>query len=141
VKTELAAILERIGVRVLLTVAAVIGSAIGGWGPSMTALVILMVADFVSGWVRAFEQHDLSSQHAGWGTAKKVIMIGVVIVVAYQLDKVAGSGAALRDLAILFYCASEGLSIVENAVACGLPVPEALKSALAQLNEKKYVAK
>jgi phage-related holin len=38
----------------------------------------------------------------------------------------------------VFYCASEALSILENAVAAGLPVPEFLRDALQRLNEKKF---
>ena len=43
----------------------------------------------------------------------------------------------MRDAAVIFYCVSEGLSIVENVVGAGLPVPQAIKDALAQLSENK----
>jgi phage-related holin len=40
----------------------------------------------------------------------------------------------------VFYCASEALSILENAVAAGLPIPDFLRDALQQLNKKKFLA-
>jgi hypothetical protein len=37
---------------------------------------------------------------------------------------------------IFFYLSNEGISIIENAAACGLPVPEKLREILAQLRDK-----
>ena len=39
-------------------------------------------------------------------------------------------------MVIVFYIANDGLSILENSVALGLPVPEKLREILAQLREK-----
>ena len=43
------------------------------------------------------------------------------------------SNGAVRAAVCLFYIANEGLSVLENAGALGLPLPETLKRALARL--------
>ena len=42
---------------------------------------------------------------------------------------------ALRTVAVSYYIANEGFSILENWGAMGLPLPTALKSALAKLRK------
>lgn len=42
-----------------------------------------------------------------------------------------------RTLVCYFYIANEGISLLENAGNLGLPVPEKLKAALAQLKDKE----
>ena len=37
---------------------------------------------------------------------------------------------------MLFYCANEGISIIENAVLLGLPIPKKLKDILEQIKSK-----
>ena len=46
-------------------------------------------------------------------------------------------GNVLRDAVIFFYISNEGISLLENAVAIGMPVPEKLKEILQQLHDKK----
>ena len=48
-----------------------------------------------------------------------------------------GDGTMIRTAIIFFYIANEGLSILENSVALGLPVPEKLKVILKQFKEEK----
>jgi len=38
---------------------------------------------------------------------------------------------------IFFYCANEGLSLLENAAHIGLPVPEKLKGILEQMHDRE----
>lgn len=41
-----------------------------------------------------------------------------------------------RSAVIFFYCANEGISIIENAARIGLPVPEKLTEVMKQLKDK-----
>jgi len=36
------------------------------------------------------------------------------------------------------YCANEGLSVLENSVAAGLPVPDIVRDALKQISGAKF---
>jgi len=121
---------------VLAGVIAGITTLLGGWDDAMIILTVFIVLDIISGWVRAFIQKELSSAESFRGTARKVL-IYVIVAVAAQADRLTGT-ALVRNVVITWYCATEALSIVENSVAAGLPVPEFLKQALKQLNEKKF---
>ena len=64
------------------------------------------------------------------------VMILMLVAVANIIDvHVVGSGSALRGATVCFYLSNEGLSVLENTVHLGLPVPEKLKNALAQLHK------
>ena len=57
--------------------------------------------------------------------------------VANILDvQVIGTGAVLRTAVLFFYLSNEGISLLENAVQLGLPIPEKLKSVLEQIHNK-----
>ena len=43
---------------------------------------------------------------------------------------------AIREIVIMFFAVNEALSILENAGAMGLPLPEKLKQALLQIRDK-----
>ena len=58
-------------------------------------------------------------------------------MVAHMADIVFNQGTITRDIAILFYIANEGLSVLENATNCGIPVPTKLKNNLAQYAKEK----
>ncbi len=121
---------------VLAVILAAALQVFGGWDVALQSLLVLIVLDIASGCLRAFVQQSLSSKESWRGTAKK-LMIFVAIAVATQADKFAGTGSTLCDATSIFYCASEALSVLENLVAAGLPVPEFLRKALAQLNPDK----
>ena len=122
---------------VLAGILAVIFAIFGGWTAAMTTLVILIGLDIASGFTRGYVQRVLSSKESYRGIGKKLLIL-IAVALAAQLDNLVGDANLLRDAVVVFYCASEGLSIVENLVAAGLPVPEQLKAALVQLNGKKF---
>ena len=65
------------------------------------------------------------------------ILIFVMVGIGHTLDaQILGGGDTLRTAVIFFYCANEGLSLIENAGHLGLPIPEKLKSVLAQLHNR-----
>ena len=122
---------------VLAGILAVIFAIFGGWTAAMTTLVILIGLDIASGFTRGYVQRVLSSKESYRGIGKKLLIL-IAVALAAQLDTLVGDANLLRDAVVVFYCASEGLSIVENLVAAGLPVPEQLRAALVQLNGKKF---
>ncbi len=121
---------------ILAVLGAGLCAILGAWNAAMTTLVILIALDIVSGWSRAFVQQQLSSKESLRGTFKKVLIF-VAVALAAQADNLMGTDGVVRNAVVIFYCASEGLSVIENVVAAGMPVPDFLREALAQLNEKK----
>ena len=59
----------------------------------------------------------------------------MLVGVAHIVDlHVVGTGDALRSAVVCFYLSNESVSMLENAAHLGLPIPEKLKSVLAQLH-------
>lgn len=100
----------------------------------MTALLIFMVLDYVTGLMCAIADKKLSSSVGFKGICKKVLII-MLVGVAHVVDlHVVGTGDALRSAVVCFYLSNEGVSMLENAAHLGLPVPDKLKGILAQLH-------
>ena len=69
------------------------------------------------------------------GLLKKIVMF-IVIVVAYTIQKLLNDTIALRDRDYVFYICNEALSLLENA-AMFIPIPDKLKDVLLQLRDKE----
>jgi len=114
----------------------VLGWFLGGMDGFIYALIAFVVADYISGIGRAIVEKNLSSKIGAKGIIKKVViflLVGVAhLVDMYLLD---GSGV-MRTAVIFFYLSNEGISLLENACAIGLPVPEKLKEVLAILHSR-----
>jgi len=107
----------------------------GGWDALMRVLVICMAVDYVTGVINAIKERELSSK-VGWvGILRKLTIFGVVILAA-QIDVALGLQAICRTAAIAFYTANEGISVLENAAAIGLPIPQKLIDILGHLKKK-----
>lgn len=108
----------------------------GAWDTAMIVLISFMVIDYITGLIKAWYLKQLSSDTGLRGIARKFLII-VVLIVAVLLDRLLNTGTwVFRTLACYFYIANEGLSILENVVELGLPVPDKLREALAQLKDK-----
>lgn len=109
----------------------------GPWDGLLTALLIAVAIDYLTGFAGAAVQGALSSEVGFHGLLRKVTIF-LIIGLATALDRlVLSTNGALRAAVCLFYIVNEGLSILENTAKIGLPLPEALKNALTQLSEKK----
>ena len=116
---------------------ALLGWYLGGLDGFLYALVAFVVVDYITGVLRAIVEKKLSSRIGAHGIAKKVAIF-LVVGIGHLIDTylLGGQGAPLRTAVIFFYIANEGISLVENATAIGLPVPEKLRDVLAQLHGK-----
>ena len=116
---------------------------LGTWDTALAVLVCFMVLDYVTGLLRAYVNKEVSSDVGLKGIARKAVIF-VVLIVAVLLDRLLNTGNwVFRTLICYFYIANEGISLLENCAGLGLPIPEKLKEALAQLKEgeKKEVTK
>ena len=111
-----------------------IGYFVGGVDGLMTALLIFMVLDYITGLMCAIADKQLCSAVGFKGVCKKVLIL-MLVGVAHIVDlHVVGTGDALRSAVVCFYLSNESVSMLENAAHLGLPIPEKLKSVLAQLH-------
>ena len=107
----------------------------GGLDTMLTILIIFMIADFVSGFTKAWALKEFDSSKFYIGGVKKLGIL-LIVAVAAQLDTIIHvESMALRTVAISYYIANEGFSILENWGALGLPLPTVLKEALAKLRK------
>ena len=114
-----------------------LGYFVGGVDGLMTALLIFMVLDYITGLMCAIADKQLSSAVGFKGICKKVLIL-MLVGVAHIVDlHVVGTGDALRSAVVCFYLTNESVSMLENAAHLGLPIPEKLKSVLAQLHGRE----
>ena len=114
-----------------------LGYFLGGIDGLMIALLIFMVLDYITGVMVAIMDKKLSSSVGAKGLMKKMVTIMLVGVANIVDTHVIGTGNALRGAMICFYLSNEGLSLLENAAYLGLPIPEKLRTILAQLHERE----
>ncbi len=117
------------------TIGGFIVSLLGGWDKLIMALIILMCLDYITGLIKAYYNKELSSQIGFKGLTKKVLIL-VIVAVAVVAENNLGI-PAIREIVIMFFAVNEALSILENAGAMGLPLPEKLKQALLQIRDKE----
>lgn len=129
-------------VKMLAAVAGAIAGLFGGWDLMLKVLLVFMVVDYATGWVVAIlgnsvktESGHLDSRISWKGILKKGLALAVVLLGA-MLDKAIGQDHAFRTMAVWFYIANEGLSILENLALAGVPFPAGLKNILEQIREK-----
>ena len=107
---------------------------LGGWDLILQVLVLFVILDYITGVTAAFVEKRLNSEVGFRGICKKILLF-VPIVLSCALDRILETDV-LRSIAIWFYTANEGLSIVENLGRANVPIPEPLAKALEQLKTK-----
>lgn len=107
----------------------------GGLDVALNCLLIAIVIDYLSGIIKAYVKKELSSNIGLKGILKKV---GILCIVALSVlvDRIGGETGAIRTLVIYYFVANEGLSILENIGAAGVPIPAKLKKALKALKKE-----
>jgi len=107
----------------------------GSFDSMLATLLIFIVIDFVSGFIRAWVKKEFESRVFYIGGVKKIGILAIVAI-ATQLDRVVlGDNIILRSVTISYYIANEAFSVLENYGGLGLPLPKALKNALKKLKE------
>lgn len=98
------------------------------WGTKnaqyLYVLSLLMVLDYITGVCVAIHRKKLSSKIGFRGISLKVVIF-IVLSICHIMDQfLLGDGTTIQSMTILFYCSNEIVSILENSVAIGLPLPQ-----------------
>ncbi|GHU53408.1 hypothetical protein FACS1894132_05470 [Clostridia bacterium] len=120
----------------IAAVGGVLGWYLGGLDGFLYALIAFVVVDYLTGVLCAVVEKKLSSEIGARGIAKKVAIFALIGIAHLVDTNVLGGGSTLRSAVIFFYLANEGLSVLENSVTLGLPVPAKLREVLEQLRDK-----
>ena len=131
--------------------AAAVGAVISfftGLPVIMWVLIGVMTLDFATGLITGAmgvsnktDGGRLSSRAAFEGLMRKVMVL-LVVLLAVLLDLAVQTGAGVSFSAVtgatcLWFIASEGVSILENAALMGLPIPDVLIRALETMRGKE----
>lgn len=112
---------------------------IGGFDILFKALLIMMALDYITGVAKGYKEKNVNSKRAYKGFWKKLVIL-IIVVAATQMDIIL-QGVGIRTLVLMFYVATEFLSILENAAILGVPIPEKLKLSLEQYRDNQEIKK
>lgn len=132
--------------QMLCTLVGILGSSIcaafGGWDAALSALIVCISIDYISGSLVALVFHKSTKSETGaynssygfQGLCRKGLML-LFVVVAVQIDRLGGTDF-VRDAVCIGFCSNEVLSIMENLGHAGVPMPEIVRKALEQLQKQ-----
>lgn len=113
-----------------------IGFTVGGYHPLMGMLATMQIIDILMGISKAFYFKELSSRKMRQGITRKGIH-WLIVVVGHIVDMILFEGTnSIMLIVLIAYIANEGLSVVENAGAMDVLVPDELKKRLIQVQER-----
>lgn len=105
----------------------------GGVSVFLSALLILILVDILTGFLAAAIKKHLQASVMFAGGCKKMIILAIIVLVHYLGDALGLPW--LREAVISYYAINEALSIMENAVRAGVPVPAFLTALLKKAGE------
>ena len=117
--------------------------AVGGKDKFIYCLFGAMVLDYITGVLKSMKHGSTDSKIGFKGIPRKATMLCVVALAAL-FDIILETKSFkynCRYVVICFYFANEGLSILENVINTGLPVPKQLKNMLEQCKDKQEIKK
>ena len=117
------------------SIGGILGLLFGELDGSLYALLVFVIADYFTGVMNAISEKKISSEIGAAGISKKICIFVLVAIANIVDENILNSGAAVRTAVIFFYLSNEGISVLENAVKLGLPVPEKLRNVLLKMNE------
>lgn len=107
--------------------------------PFFHVLLFAMSVDIIVGVLASFIHPRLmfNSKRLAKGICKKIIIL-TLVAFSHQLDTMLHLDVICRTVTC-FFIASDGLSIIENAAKCNLPIPKILLKSLEQVKELSEV--
>ncbi len=126
----------------IMAVFSAVGAAfsflVGGIDKLLTALLIFVVLDYVTGLIAAWKTASLDSKKGFEGIKRKVVML-LIVIMAHWIDAGIFGVSTCRSMVIFAYLGNEGLSIIENLDRMGYGefIPVVIREKLVQLRQEK----
>ena len=107
----------------------------GGIDAPLITLCIFMIIDYITGIINAiFVKKNLSSQIGFFGIVKKILILALIVLATLLEQNIGISG--IRLVVLIWYIGNEGISILENLVSIGLPIPVKIKEILESFQDE-----
>ena len=126
----------------IMAVFSAIGAAfsflVGGVDKLISALLVFVALDYVTGLLAAWKTSTLDSKKGFDGIKRKVVML-LIVIMAHWIDACLFGVSTFRSMVIFAYLGNEGLSILENLDRMGYSehIPGFVREKLAQLRTEK----
>ena len=126
----------------IMAVFSAIGAAfsflVGGVDKLISALLVFVALDYVTGLFAAWKTSTLDSKKGFEGIKRKVVML-LIVIMAHWIDACLFVVSTFRSMVIFAYLGNEGLSILENLdrMGYGEYIPSFTRDKLAQLRAEK----
>lgn len=125
-------------------VSGIISSILGGFDVLLKCLMLLMLMDIIAGLCSAaffnksqYSKNGLTSNAMAQGIIKKLFIL-IIVSMGVIINKVLGINY-IRNAIILYFIASEGLSILEHMINVGVPFPPIVAKMLSVIMERSDV--
>ena len=111
---------------------------VGGVDRLVTALLVFVVIDYVTGLIAAWKTATLDSKKGFEGIKRKFVML-LVVIMAHWIDACIFGISTFRTMVVFAYLGNEGLSIIENLdrMGYGEYIPAFIRDKLVQLRTEK----
>lgn len=117
-----------------------IADILGGADYTLRALMLLMLIDIIAGFSSAsfyntskYSKNGVSSEALLKGAVRKISVLSI-IAIAVIIDRVMGLNY-VRNAVVMYFIATEGISILEHLVVIGVPVPQFVISILENIKK------
>lgn len=120
---------------VITFIGGVVGFWLGGYDGLLYSLIFMVVADYLTGVIKAIYNKKLSSEVGYKGILKKVCIF-IMVAIGVLIDSIIPyEGEPVRTAVIFFYISNEGISLIENLAEIGVPIPKKIVKVMEQLQK------
>lgn len=116
-------------------ISGVLAWAFGYFDPLLKVLIVVIIADVISGFLKALYNKNINSKDMFMGGIRKV-SIFIVITVAVQIDTIFNGTVPLREITLIYYIATEGISFSEN-ISNFISLPKDFTKFFKNMKERK----
>lgn len=102
------------------------------------ALIVIMVIDFITILLKTYYNKNISNinnDNIKKRLIKKLYIL-MLVILAHELDIIIGEDMNIRNVSICFFIGTEGMNILNNAIAINISLPNILKRILQNIKNK-----
>lgn len=102
------------------------------------ALIVIMIVDFITILFRTYYSKNILrfyNDNIKKRLIKKLYIL-MLVILAHELDTIIGEDMNIRNISICFFIGTEGMNILNNAIAINISLPNILRRILQNIKNK-----